>query len=386
MGVTAADPKDIEPPDDRGSDTFARFAYQAHAMFPLCLYAATGNEIQNIYAEHIEDIAVELNDRWRFLQIKTRDPGLGPWTLADVTGKGGAIHSLWRAYTAVGDGTAATYELHLEGHLRSGDPIQSLRSQNGRGEEVVITRVRNAVKTADTEVRAFCARLDVKLLPVRASIESSNLRILGNHAPTLSFRELRELYERVLAAVQTAMTAGRLEDRWHEEITGKASSENAQLLAAKCISRARAAVLLDRVSGGPRPLLKRIIETSSEASVLEQKLIAGGATPALIGVAKDLRANASIRRMEYLASTSGDDPYLEDLRQRLRVSANGLVAEHSPAPKVAAIVWNRLRSELTASAAVIDHQRVFAQDPHFLLGEVCELADECVTDWGRDDA
>ncbi len=384
--MTAVDPKHIEPPDDSGSDTFARFVYQAHAMFPLCLYAATGSEIQSIYAEHLEDIAVELNTRWRFLQVKTRDPGLGPWTFAEVTGKGGAIHSLWRAYTAVGEGTAATYELHLEGHLRSGDPIHHLRSPVTRVDEVLITRVQNAVKAGEDEVRAFCARLDVKLLPVRASIESSNLRLLGNHAPALSFRELREVYDRVLAAMQAAMTAARLADQWYEEILGAPSSENAPLLAAKCISRERAVKLLDRVSGEPRPLLKRVIETSSEASVLEQKLIAGGATPSLIDVAKDLRANASIRRMEYLASTSGDAPYLEDLRQRLRASANGLVAEHSPAPKVAAIVWNLLRSELTASAGVVDHQRIFGQDPHFLLGEVCELADECVTDWGRDDA
>lgn len=355
-------------------------------MFPLCLYAATGNEIQNIYAEHIEDVAIELNDRWRFLQIKTRDPGLGPWTLSDVMAKGGAIHSLWRAYAAVGDEIAATYELHLEGHLRTGDAIHYMRSANGRGDEVLITRVRNAVKAGDAEVRAFCARLDVKRLPVRASIASNNLRVLGDHAPSLSFGELRDLYERVIAALQSAMTAGRLEERWHAEVMGNGSSENAELLASKRITRTRAGELLDRVSGGPRPLLRRIIETSPEPSVLEQKLIAGGATLALIGDAKELRANASIRRMEYLASTSDGDQYLEDLRQRLRIAANGLVAEHSPAPKVAAVVWNRLRTELTASAAITDHQRIFGQDPHLLLGEVCELADECVTDWGRDDA
>jgi hypothetical protein len=384
--VTTLDPKDVEPPDDSGSDTFARFAYQAHAMFPLCLYAATGNEIQNIYAEHIEDVAVEFNDRWRFLQIKTRDPGLGPWKFSDVTSKGGAIHSLWRSYTAVGNGTAATYELHLEGHLGSGDAINHLRSVSGRSEETLITRVRNAVKGGDGEVRAFCTRLDVKFLPVRASIASSNIRLLGDHAPSLPFGELRNLYERVIAALQSAMTAGRLEERWYAEIMGKRSSANAELLASKCISRTRATELLDRVSGGPRPLLRRIIETSPEPSVLEQKLIAGGATQALIGDAKELRANASIRRMEYLASTSDGDQYLEDLRQRLRVAANGLVAEHSPAPKVAAVVWNRLRTELTASAVVTDHQRIFGQDPHLLLGEVCELSDECVTDWGRDDA
>lgn len=37
--MSTIDPKDVEPPDDSGSDTFARFVYQAHAMFPLCLYA-----------------------------------------------------------------------------------------------------------------------------------------------------------------------------------------------------------------------------------------------------------------------------------------------------------------------------------------------------------
>lgn len=384
MAITRVE--DIEPPDDTGSDTFSRFIYQAHVTFPLCLYAATGTDISNIYAEHIEDVAVEQSDRWRFLQIKTRNPGSGPWTLSDLITKGGAIHSLWRAYEAAGAARACTYEMHLEGHPKTGDAIHHLRNEAGRANDIIITRIRNAVKAGEAAVRDFCARLDVRFPPVRGSIVSSNLRLLGDQAPSLTFMELRTTYASVIAAVEEAMMAGRLDEQWPSEILDGERSPHATLLAAKRISRSRAAELLDRVASSPRPLLKRLIATSSEPTVLEQKLIAGGAPDALIADAKQLRAHASIRRLEYLASTSSDEAHLEDVRERLRIAANGLVAEYSPGRKVAAVVWNRLRTELTASAAAVDNQRIFSQDPHLLLGEVCELADECLTDWGRDDA
>jgi hypothetical protein len=162
---------------------------------------------------------------------------------------------------------------------------------------------------------------------------------------------------------------------------------SAATVAAKRISRSAARELLEAITVGARPLLRRIVDTTSQPSVLEEKLLAGGATQAIIDDAKSLRANASIRRLEYFASSISDDTSaLDDLRERLRIATNGYVAEHSPGPKAAAVIWNRLRPELLASAASVDPDRIFRQDGHLLLGEVCEMADECLTDWGRGDA
>src|SRR5258708_9759329 len=120
-------PNQVVPPDDTGSDTFARFKYQAHVTFPYCFELTRDHAIENVFAEHIEDIALDLGGSWRFLQVKTRDAGLGPWTFKEVI-HAGAVRSLWRAYQAVGASLEATYELQLEGALNNGDVLADLVS------------------------------------------------------------------------------------------------------------------------------------------------------------------------------------------------------------------------------------------------------------------
>src|SRR6476646_754998 len=98
---------ELVAPDDSGSDTFARFKYQAHVTFPYCLELAKGEDVTDVYAEHIEDIAVCESGSWRFLQVKSRKAERGQWTFGDVI-QSGAIGSLWRAYRAVGGSVEAT--------------------------------------------------------------------------------------------------------------------------------------------------------------------------------------------------------------------------------------------------------------------------------------
>lgn len=385
--VAGVPPTEITPPDDTGSETFARFIYQAHVAFPLCLYSASGGDIENIYAEHIEDVALDCGLRWRFLQIKTRDGDRGPWKLSDITASGGAIHSLWRAFGAVGPETAATYELHLEGHAVSKDLIDNLRTPEGRTDAALVARIQDAVGCDEETARTFTSRMVVTTAPVRSSIEAHNLRLLGDQAPALTESEKHTIYDRVIGAITLAMTAGRLGSDWPQQLLTPGDGSAASVLESKRITRAAAQSLFTGLSGHARPLLRRIIDTSPQPSVLEQKLIAGGATAPLIESAKSLRANASIRRFEHLgASMSEESGLLDDVRERLQSVTVGLMAEHSPGPKAAAMIWNRLLERLVASAAVVDPNRIFAQDAHLLLGEVCEMADECLTDWGRDDA
>src|SRR5688572_17198904 len=71
------EPDEVAAPDDTGSDTLARFEYQAHATFPYLLELVRGERVTEVFAEHVEDIAVHEQELWRFLQVKSRDPGRG---------------------------------------------------------------------------------------------------------------------------------------------------------------------------------------------------------------------------------------------------------------------------------------------------------------------
>lgn len=67
------------PPDDSGTDAYQRFAYQAHVAFWFCVRCYFDGDPVAVYCEHWEDLLVEYTERLRFTQIKTRDPGRGPW-------------------------------------------------------------------------------------------------------------------------------------------------------------------------------------------------------------------------------------------------------------------------------------------------------------------
>jgi hypothetical protein len=106
------DPKSLVPKDDSGSDTAARFHYQAEVMFPYCLECALGQTIDYLVAEHLEDIGICQKDGWRFIQVKSRNPELPLWTLATLLKDGGALRALFRTYQQL-DGTAASLEMIL---------------------------------------------------------------------------------------------------------------------------------------------------------------------------------------------------------------------------------------------------------------------------------
>ena len=111
-------PLDITPPDDTGSDTFRRHRYQAEVAISFCVDCVLIGNVASVIPEHLEDLAIEFADgSWRIIQIKTRDPGQAPWTLAALLGSdGGAFKSLLRTHRALaGIGGRIGYELRLEG-------------------------------------------------------------------------------------------------------------------------------------------------------------------------------------------------------------------------------------------------------------------------------
>jgi hypothetical protein len=228
----------VVSPDDTGSDTFARFIYQAHATFPYCLRLARGEGVTDVFAEHVEDIAVRDGTSWHFLQVKSRDAGRGPWTFAEVV-RSGAFRSLWRAYGAAGPSVEATYEVCLEGAVRNEDVLSAVVDTDEFDDDC-LQRLANDLGVTIDDVEKFAPRLRVRRLPSRESIRAENLFLLGGVARGVPLGDVERTYDDAVAVIEAAMTGDRLDGNWPAALF-LAPNERAQMrLEAKRIGRERA--------------------------------------------------------------------------------------------------------------------------------------------------
>jgi hypothetical protein len=72
---------------------------------------------------------------------------------------------------------------------------------------------------------------------------------------------------------------------------------------------------------------------------------------------------------------------LEDVRIRLSVIANAVASEVSGA-EPGNLVWSALQTRIHEQRETLDQHAVFKRDPMLLLGELCEMSDLCMFDWG----
>ena len=135
-------------------------------------------------------------------------------------------------------------------------------------------------------------------------------------------------------------------------------------------------------------LLKRVTESdSTSVSLLERKLTEGGATDEIIDSARYLRSNAEIRIFDFQSrSLFPPDDLINDLNLRLQTYIISKNALHISSPKPAIMTWNSLLSEFSNYASSIDSNKILNADPMLLLGQVCELANACLVDWGISNA
>lgn len=120
------------------------------------------------------------------------------------------------------------------------------------------------------------------------------------------------------------------------------------------------------------------------ATALEGKLRRAGATDQIVADAKVLRANAAIREAEVLAAAISDvSPSLADVRARLKVMANSVVAASHAAPS-GPTVWAAVMARLGPEGAAVDPRGLFHADQMLLLGELCQISDLCEFAWGGD--
>ena len=382
--MATREPVDIPTPDDSGSDTFERFRYQAMVALRFCVDCGLGGRTQSVIAEHLEDLAVHQDSSWRFIQVKTRNPQRGPWRLSDLLSDNGALHSLLRCHRVLGE-VECTLEVFLEGPIDGKDRLSKFSAQASSGRQECVETIATKLGLVEPELSEFVGRVRVFAdFPHRALIESDNLGFLGRAAPDLTYAELVDIHGRIIEVFCEAMASGDTGSHYPRAVIEPETipdGDTRALVARKHLTRDRLGPLCANLASKPRPLIARMVEPHGDTpTVLEQKLIAGGAPAQIVADAKELRANAASRKLELLAM-GGLDREIEDVRQSLRLRTNSQVALHEDKPRPARYIWDGLLQMLTLQASAIDPNNHFGR-AEFLLGEVCELADECTTNWG----
>lgn len=375
-------PSSRSEPADTGSDTFERFHYQSSVAVPFCIDVA-GGALAALYAEHEEDLAVEcLDGSWRFIQIKTRDPHLGPWGLAELM-KSKALRSLLRTHRNVGPSTPHTLEVFLEGGLKKNNAIEELGAGETSSPETV-SKVAQKLKVETPEAQEFLKHVVVLgSLPSRDTIEARNIDLLGRGSPSTPHSILVEANGKVTSAVLTAMRSPNRGLVYPTSVVNILTADERvrARIDAKRLTREQIQPLLAELRSPRFPHLTSSPGDSPYASKLVLKLRIAGATDAILTSAQELRADATRREVELLTADP-DSPNLLDVRRRLRAEAAGVVARHASASRPAVEIWDELLGRLTDRARTCDPHGAFHQDPHLLLGEIAQLTDLCEVEWG----
>lgn len=379
-------PLSIQPPDDTGSSTLQRYEYQAHIAFPFCLKCVLSDDILSVIMEHFEDVVLEEEDKWVFIQIKTRDPELRPWRLSHVVEESGGLRSLYRTHRSL-TGVSATFALFLEGAVAKDDLLQGLCPPIEDIDEALIDKVSEKLTISQEECNSFLSNVIVNPnQPSREYIADRNIRLLGKAASYATHEQLEATYDTVINEILGAMSRAPLGDLIHQLITYPSSLdlELKQIIDTKRLDNTILATTFGSVLEGPFPLLQRIVEIHSpQPTDLELKLIAAGASNNIISDAKSLRANATRLELEALASTLiQPGRKLEDIRERLIIFSNSISQRYSQEEHPALSIWHEVLNDLRRDPSSFDPNHVFSQDPFLLLGMICVLADECVIDWG----
>ena len=376
------------PPDDTGRVTFERFRYQAHVAFRFCLEAAAGGDVQAVVCEHFEDVAVELIGGWRLVQIKTRDPELGPWRLSDLLARRGALRALHRTHQALAelDGTdTCRLEARLEGAIARDDDARRLTPLGGGATSAIAVRCAERLEIDEDEAREFLGRVTVvDREPARELIQAVNLDLLSKAAPALTGQELRDTYKRVFERIETAMEGRLLADEFPAALVQPATAGEAAaaLVRAKRLDFDTLVALFGALHAPP-VLLRQISDPAALAtSALEGKLRLAGANDPIVADAKNLRAQAAYRKAELLASSLFNPAAaIDDVRARLKLLGNSVVATVNAEPPGPG-VWAAVMSRLGGEAQAVDPARLFGADQMLLLGELCEVSDLCQFGWG----
>jgi hypothetical protein len=291
-----------------------------------------------------------------------------------------------RALADLGEHRTIEYDIRLEGAVDGGDEIRRLAVGGDGANEAMCGQCAERLGIDLAEAQALLARATVRPnQPPRTLIEAQNRDVLRTLAGQLSANELKDIYDETIELIKRAMSAELLADAWPQAILEPTSGAEVaeQRAHAKRLDRQVLRTALAKLEEGDHRLLVEITDPDRlEATALEKKLLAAGASAGLVERAKQFRAQASIRVAEERGRSLFDvDTMLGDLQMRL-LNVAETVAEVVSDARPAPAVWNELEARLGANPSLYDPQRLLRRDQLLLLGELCQLSDECKYRWG----
>ena len=374
---------EILPGDDTGSSTYRRYVYQAEVAFPACLRMALDNSPQAVFMEHVEDIVFVEPESPKFIQVKTRDPHRKAWTLDALCN--GPLKSLYRAYQRAKHLDGSLYIMALEGPVEDDNALVRYLRGNTEQAEAALDAV---ARKLETESREDCAEFLKRVrcrdrMPSRDSITGKNLLVIASHDASLTVAQCQTIYGRFMDRIEQAMQSQANADGWYESLlTGKPDT-NLPAHERMLTQGDLRPLLAPLAPEGSSRLLKRYTNLDAPpATVLEEKLLAGGATDEIILDAKGLRADATISETEFLG-TDEEKAKWDDFLTRLQVRHNQLLARAASHNRPAVQVWNELFNLSQEALNQTDPNRLMNADLYFLVGEICSMADRCEVDFGR---
>jgi hypothetical protein len=376
-------PLNQTPPDDIGTDTIKRYRYQAQLALPFCLACARKDKVRSIIMEHFEDIVVEFDDYWHFIQVKTRNAERGHWKLPDAID---GLKSLYRTFSETSE-LNAKYSLFIEGAIAVRDDLNALTLSSMDISNDIVQKISQKLDIENSKCRDFLESVTVyPNQPPRAHITSHNIHLMGQGSASSSTREIESLEEKLTDEILRAMSCDRLDNLLYRYIAKveELEDEIKARIDAKRLTASNIADIIGSLASGDYPLLLRITDLHEPSPTnLQKKLIAGGATDRIIKNAKELRANAFIREVEIRSSGFiNQEDRIVDVQIRITTLTNSIVEEHDELEKPAKIIWRMVLNELIQKKETVDPHRIYKQDPYLLLGAVCGISDECRIDWG----
>ncbi|MEW2615061.1 dsDNA nuclease domain-containing protein [Streptomyces sp. NPDC047880] len=220
------DPGHLPAPDDTGSATGERFAYQAQAALSAVLEMLAGDGVLHVTCEHFEDVLVARAGGtvaggvalWDFQQIKSRETQ-GTWTLPKVL-KSKALASLLRTHRVLKEHKDLPYVLTVgvEGPLSSDTDVRAVARGQGGDDAKRLHRIAERLDADPAETAEFLKLVRIKELPERYELERRNRDAVFELAPHLWVGEAEALHADLFNRVALAMR-GRLGPRWQAVVT-----------------------------------------------------------------------------------------------------------------------------------------------------------------------
>jgi len=374
----------IVPSEDSGALAQFRFFYQHQYTAFWCIQMLVNDQIEYIICEHHDDLLVRWKDgHYDFVQVKTREEGLGEWTLAQLlqrTNKHSIIEKLYEKKCRFEDSGPHRY-VFVSNMGASGqrNDLRALKRLNERGcenwndgernqFEIIFERFEQRIAHGDRDrLQEFCLSLDIRTWqPNFDSIRPYNVAELQKalkivHGMDFSYPDLERIYDAVLQTVHRANVA--------QSIEGK-------IIRPEHIGAAVEA------PAGSTSFLERIeiaAEESEEVTSLESKAQAARFDPDVITLLMDLRAsaNAFYRKYSHFDFTRKRLQHLSLEVQRLCVQVK-LEAQQKMSDGIEQ--WLLLEQHLQA-LAIEEQAKPPPIDVNYLIGVVGDLAGKCKIGW-----